>query len=218
MFAGVGSCGSRHLLGHDEQDFVPVVAAGLHRSTTPTGRTNDQDSGGDGSTFAGHRSGHTGAFPDGGVFPDSHQADAKIIFRPKGLLYRTIQQVVRQILYPGNSRSWVALRSLAAKEGTDAGDHARLQRDRYQAVAVIIVLYESRAKARAHIRFRSVVAGANPRRTEPVRRSARFQIELGRSAGSSSVSNRLGLVRRQFDQMVRTKSAKWLWSPQLAGS
>src|SRR6266487_5095756 len=138
---------ARHLRRHDEQDLVPIVAAGLYRRATPAGRTDDQDSGGDGPTFAGHRSGDTCPIPNGGVFPHSHQTDAKIVFGPQGLFYRTIQQIVKQVLHPRNPRSWITLRRLGATERTHAGDHARLHRHWSKAVAVVVVLYESRAEA-----------------------------------------------------------------------
>ena len=71
--------------------------------------------------------------------------------------------LLRKVLYSRGPGSGTAFRRLVTPEGRFARDYARLRRDRYQAVTVVVLLYESRASARAHLRVRRMVACADPR-------------------------------------------------------
>ena len=81
------------LRGNDEQDSLSLFASGLHRCAGTAGRFVHQDPQRDGSTLVSDRPGDAGAIYHRGIFPQSHQTDAKIIFGATRFFHRTVQQV-----------------------------------------------------------------------------------------------------------------------------
>ncbi len=72
-------------------------------------------------------------------------------------------QFAKRSLYSGSSGSWLAFRRLVAAENRFTVHHAGLRRNRHQAVAAILMLYESGTGSCAYFRLRRLVARTNSR-------------------------------------------------------
>src|SRR5438874_1649956 len=166
MFAWTRYLRSRYLRRDHEQDPLSILALGLYFGARAVSRANDQDPCGDGPTFARDRSGNARAIPDRGIFPEPHQTHAQTLFLSKRLLYRTIQSIVKLLLYPGSSGSRLTFRCLVASENRSTIHYAGLRRNRYQAVAAILMFHESGTGSCAYLRLRRLVSGANSRRPD----------------------------------------------------
>ena len=78
-------------------------------------------------------------------------------------------QVVKRLLRSGSSGSWLTFRRLVTAENRSTVHHAGLRRNRYQAVAAVLMFHESGTGSRAYLRLRRLVSGTNSRRPDQVR-------------------------------------------------
>src|SRR5438876_10551846 len=97
-------------------------------------------------------------------FSQSHQTDAKNIFRAPRLFHRTLQQIAERSFYLAGSGSRTEHRRLAEARGRLPDDEAYHNRYRSKAFYALIFLSSGKVEACVRVRLRGVDAGADSRK------------------------------------------------------